>query len=244
MQPMNGAMFVPLDDWPLLIPMALGVLVAVVASIRLLIQAFRVHVGWGLAVFFIPLLGPFAFLAAHFRKALWPLVLFLFACLLIAAPAGYMALKGKEIARDAVVQTVPARDNASTSDDGPEQRIALTGAKREDYAQLKANKNFAVVQWSNADVTDADTELLHGMGKLRELDLNGTAITDDALHVLEDMPKLEILRVARTAITEAGFKEHIEPIETLMELDVRGTKVPAKLAREWKAAKPGRKLLI
>lgn len=243
MQPIDGAMPAQLDDWPLLIPMVIGALLSFAAWVWLLVRAFGAGVGWGLAVFFIPVFGHLVFFFAHFKKAIWPTLLMLLASGLVAAPVAFMAIKGTEISKDAVIQSVPAKSNAA-GDDGPELRLTLTGAKREDYAQLKTNKNFAVIQWANKDVSDEDADLLHGMVKLRELDLNDTLVTDEALHVLEDMPKLEILRLARTKITEAGFKEHVEPIETLMELDLRGTKVPAKLARDWKAAKPGRKLAI
>jgi len=244
MQPIDGALPANIDDLPLLIPMGIGLLLGAIASIWLLVRAFGAGIGWGLAVLLVPVFGHVVFFFAHFKKAIWPTLLMLLGMCLIAAPAVFLFLKGKEVSKDAVIQSVPAKTNAAPGADEPELRLTLTAAKREDYAQLKSNKSFAVIQWANKDVTDDDSELLHGMVKLRELDLNDTAITDEALHVLEDMPKLEILRLARTKITEAGFKEHIEPMDTLMELDLRGTKVPAKSARDWKAAKPGRKLAI
>jgi hypothetical protein len=231
--------------------MIVGGLLTLVGSLWLLVRAFGVHWGWGLAVFFLPVLGPILFLFTHFRKAILPLVVCMVGYALLVAPIAFVALKGTEIATDAVIQTVPAGSRETISEDGPpadapgvELRLTLTGAKREEYDKLTASSAFTVIQWANADVTDEDLKRLRGQTALRELDLNGTKITDDGLVVLQPMTSLVILRLARTKITEAGFQAQIAPLPNLMELDLRGTQVPASVGRAWKAAKPGRKLAI
>ncbi len=125
----------------------------------------------------------------------------------------------------------------------PAKVLTLTGSKRTAYAKLKESKAWTAIRWANADVTDDDLEVLHGLTELLELDLSDTQVTDEGLHALEDSDKLAVLKLARTAVTEEGFREHVLPIESLTTLDIRGTKIPKKSGREWKAAAPGRTLL-
>lgn len=232
------------EDQILLIPIALGALLTFAGSVWLVVRAFQVHVAWGLAALFGCGLGQLVFLFAHFKRAAPPTLLALAGVTIMAVPVGIVGLRGAKIQDTAQTQEV-GRGGPGAADETEvkEQRITLTGAKREEYAKLKLSRTWAVVQWANKDVTDADVELLHGCTLVRELDLSDTQVTDEGLHVLEDFEKLERLVLARTGVTEAGFKEHIEPIVTLMELDLRGTKVPGKLARDWQAKVPGRKLL-
>jgi hypothetical protein len=81
------------------------------------------------------------------------------------------------------------------------------------------------------------------MTRLRELDLNDTKITDAGLAKLAKIGTLEALRLKNTAITDEGFREHLLPLAGLRELDLRGTKVTGATAREWRAAKPDRRVL-
>ena len=81
------------------------------------------------------------------------------------------------------------------------------------------------------------------MNQLRELDLSDTKVTDEGLAVLAELPHLEELRLARTAITDAGFQKHLSGKTSLRKLDLTGTKVKGKTKREWKKAKEGREYL-
>jgi hypothetical protein len=81
------------------------------------------------------------------------------------------------------------------------------------------------------------------MTRLRELDLSGTQVTDKGLAVLEGLPNLQELRLRNTRITDAGFQEHLAPMESLQKLDIRGTGVSAETARAWREARDGRRVL-
>jgi hypothetical protein len=245
MQPQAGLPFqFQAEDTILLIPMAIGLLLTFIGGIWLLVRGFQEHVLWGLALLFIPCSG-IIFLFAHFKKAIVPTLLSILGGVFIAAPIGIMSTRVVKVQDtvDTREVTSKARDPRGETIEVKEEAITLTGAKREDYGKLGKSKNWAIVQWANKDVTDDDIELLHGCKLVRSIDLSDTQISDEGLHVLDDFEKLEILKLARTKISEAAFVEHIQPIETLMELDLRGTKVPEKILKEWKAAKMGRKYL-
>jgi hypothetical protein len=61
------------------------------------------------------------------------------------------------------------------------------------------------------------------------------------LLVLKELPELKTLRLSKTKITDEGFREYLEPLDGLRELDLRGTQVKSATVRAWKAAKEGRK---
>lgn len=225
----------------LLIPMGIGALLMAIGHVWLAVRAFGVSTFQGVMTLLIPGASILFFLV-HSRRVLSPVLLGLFGAVLYGGPIVYTINKPPKVQDTIAVQQKTVTDQV-TGEKSVEESVTLTGAKREEYAKLKTSKNWSVIQWANKDVTDKDTEMLHGMEKVRELDLSDTDITDEALHVLEDMPKLTVLKLARTKITEAAFNEHIKPIESLMELDVRGTKIPGKLIRDWKAAKDGRKAI-
>ncbi|WP_182830400.1 hypothetical protein [Tautonia rosea] len=96
---------------------------------------------------------------------------------------------------------------------------------------------------ANPDVTDEVVAGIDGMDNLRELDLNDSAVTDEALATIAARPALEALRMARTQITDAGFREHLADKESIDNLDVRGTAVSPETLTAWVAAKPGRRAL-
>ena len=240
----------------LFVVFGLGALLSIVATIWFLIVGFQEHILWGLGMLVCGFTH-FAFLIVHFKKAWMPMLLSLFAAGVMLVPTVIIAVKLGEAqaladakahpdghaapapARQLDPFEVPAPDEAPT----PTKSITLTGLEREDYAKLARSKKWTAIQWANPDVTDDDLEVLHGMAELRELDLSGTQVTDEGLHAIEGCEKLEVLKLARTGVTEAGFREHVLPIETLTTLDIRGSKVPKKVGREWKAAAPGRTLL-
>jgi hypothetical protein len=81
------------------------------------------------------------------------------------------------------------------------------------------------------------------MDRLRELDLNDTQVTDQGLTFVAGLPRLEELRLARTKISDEGFRQYLEAKGSLIKLDLTGTKVKGKSKREWKKSKPGRDYL-
>jgi hypothetical protein len=217
---------------------AAGLLIAAIGGLWLLVRGFRQSIWWGLALLLIPL-TPLVFLVVHFRKAIGPFLVMILGGLVGGVPVMLNIIQGEQIVTEAKVETKPGTGAAAE-----EIRVTLTGARREEYAKLSANnRDAAVVQWANPDVTDDDIKQLDGMAKLRELDLNGTQLTDVGLKTVAGLPGLKALRVARTKITDAGFKELLLNLETLDELDLTGTTVTAATAREWKNKKPGRKLV-
>ena len=206
---------------------ALGALVGVIGFVWLVVRAFRQGVGWGLAVLLIPPVGVL-FACFHFRKAVGPVCLFLLGGLLIGAPYAVSYYERNFVPLQPYEQLV----------DG-ELRITLTGLTNFEYATLKQKPQTVVLQMANPDVDDETLEHLKGMDYLRELDLNGTCITDKGLAIVTALPNLQTLRVARTKITDDGFRTHIFASESLVRLDLTSTEVKGKTKREWKKKKSG-----
>jgi hypothetical protein len=235
------------DDLFLLIPMIIGLALWSIAGLWILIQAFVTHWGWGLGMMFGSIFAWPAYLVMHFKKAIWPTVLAIVGITLIAVPAIMFATKIAKIQDTADSRNVTT---TRTEEDGTKTEVTnkvltLTGSKREEYAKLKQATDWTIIQWANKDVTDEDVENLHGMKGLVELDLSNSQITAESLHVLEDFPKLQVLKLARTAIQfdDEVFAEHIANIKTLKDLDVRGSRISKAKLDEWKAKVPGRKYL-
>jgi hypothetical protein len=205
---------------------AAGALVGVTALIWLVVCAFRQKVWWGFAVLLFPPAG-LLFACYHFRKAVVPVCLFVLAGLLIGAPYAASYYERHFIPLQPYEQVV----------DG-ELRITLTGLTNFDYATLKKKPQTVVLQMANPDVDDETLENLKGMEHLRELDLNGTKITDKGLAIVTTLPNLQTLRIARTKVTDDGFRQHVFANETLVRLDLTTTEVKGKTKREWKKHKP------
>jgi hypothetical protein len=242
----NKVDFVP-DDVFLLIPMLIGLALLSIASLWMLIQAFVTHWGWGLGMFFAGLFTWPVYLIMHFKKAILPTLLAVVGVILIAGPMVYVATKVKKIqdTADSRVITVTKDDDAGRRVEFKTTMLTLTGAKRDEYTKLKSSKDWDTVLWANADVTDEDLEMLHGMTKIRVLDLSDAKITVEGLHVLEDLEALEDLKLARIGVvlTDKDFSEHLAGFEKLKALDVRGSMISKKALDEWKAKKDGRKYL-
>jgi Leucine Rich repeats (2 copies) len=225
-------------DWALFevyaVPILLtGAAIVAVGYLWLLVRAFRRHVLWGLACL-LPPVG-LLYLLFNLRRMKGPAVVLLLGGLITAAPfaVNYYAL-----------HFIDLGPRAKTVDG--ELHLTLTGwdLPASEYPLVLAyRKDAVVVQMANPDVTDATLEYLSKMENLRELDLNDTQVTDAGLAVIAKLPSLKSLRLARTKITDAGFRQHLLPLEGLTELDLTRTPVKGPTAREWKAAKPGRKIL-
>jgi Leucine-rich repeat (LRR) protein len=114
------------------------------------------------------------------------------------------------------------------------RHVTLTGWDKKDYSFLTTKPDIVVLQMANADVNDGTLEFLRSMKELEELDLNDSGITDEGLKTLAALPALKILRIARTQVTESGFRESLLPKETLTNLDLTGLKLTGKTKREWK----------
>jgi len=198
-----------------------GLVLVLIAWGGLLLRAFQTHWAWGTFVLFV--LGIPFFVVRHFAVARRPTLLFVLGLAVVAGTYGlnYYVTHFVDLGpREKIVEG--------------ERHITLTGWDGTDYGILQAKSDTIVLQMANPDVTDQTLELLTGMSKLRELDLNDTGITDGGLKTLASLPTLQILRLRKTAITDQGFKDHLADRDNLLELDVRETDVAGKTMREWK----------
>lgn len=126
---------------------------------------------------------------------------------------------------------------------GEERHLTLTGWKRSDYQSIAPAIDTVVLQMANPDVKDSTLKYIADFKSLREIDLNNTQITDASLELFTKFPRLRDLRLANTKITDEGFRQHLMGKDSLMNLELTGTKVTAETIEEWKAAKPNRKTL-
>jgi Leucine Rich repeat len=206
---------------------AAGAIIIAAGVLGLIITAFRTHALWGFATLFV--IGAPFFILLRWSRARRPVAIMLFGGIVAVAPyvVNYVQQHFIDLGeRDKIVEG--------------ERHLTLTGWDKKDYSVLLTRPDTVVLQMANGDVADATLEFLKPMTKLRELDLNDTHVTDAGLSKIKDKP-LVILRLRNTAITDAGFREQIFALESLTELDLRGTAVAPATFREWKAAKPGRR---
>jgi len=203
-----------------------GLIVIFAGGIGLIIAAFRTHAAWGFLTLFGG--GPF-FILFRWAQARRPVLIMLVGAAMIATPYAVNFVQQHLLdlgERDKLVEG--------------ERHLTLTGWDKKDYSVLTLRPDTVVLQMANADVTDATLDFLKPMSKLRELDLNDTKVTDAGLAAIKEKP-LEVLRLRNTAITDAGFRSQLAGLESLRELDLRGTKVAPATFREWKSAKSGRR---
>lgn len=172
-----------------------------------------------------------AFKTGFIKKALLPVLV----VLLGAVIALFVPAKGLFFPKP--IQTTGVTEKKTDAQGNVEERLTLTGAKRDEYAKLKAAK-YAVVQWANADVTDDDAAALVEQSELRELDLSNSQVSDATLEKLAKMPKLTKLFASKTKMTADGVKKHVldNPDSKLTEIDFRNLTPPVKGAdlRAWK----------
>jgi hypothetical protein len=220
-----------LTEQHLMLVVAAGAGLTAVGVLWLLVTAFRTHFLWGLGVLLVfPVLGVLYVLSYPARGGR-PLALTLLGLQVAAVPYAinyYHQLYPDLSERDRIV-------------DG-ERHLTLTGWDRTDYSVIAQKPDTVLLHMANPDVTDATLEHLKGLTHLRELDLNDTQVTDAGLAVLKGLP-LTALHLKGTKVTDEGFRTHLMGLESLMDLDVRGTEVKSSTVREWKAAKPDRKAL-
>ncbi len=208
-----------------------GLVVGVVGYFWLVIAAFQVSKLWGFGVLLLPPLA-LVFVPTHFRKSVAPLVVLLISSVLLGAPyaVNYYIEHFADLGpREKIVNG--------------ELHITLTGWHGAEYSFLEKKRTAVVLQMANPDVTNETLNYLRGMEQLRELDLNDTQVTDEGLSVVAGLPRLEELRLARTRISDEGFRKFLSAKESLLKLDLTGTKVKGKSKREWKKAKAGRDYL-
>ncbi len=160
-----------------------------------------------------------------------PVLLFVVALVLVALPFAVNVFAPRLVDQGARERVVEG-----------ESHVTLTDSSQKDYSVLRDKPQTVVLQMANPDVNDATLENLKGMTQLRELDLSNSGVTDAGLAALEGLP-LERLRLARTKVTDAGFKDYLARIDTLLMLDLSGTAVSAETIDAWKKSKPGRKAL-
>lgn len=118
-----------------------------------------------------------------------------------------------------------------------EVHLTLTDSNIKGYDILDKEPDTVVLQMANSDVSDDTLKRLAGMKKLRELDINFTAVTDVGLEYLKaNRATLQQLRLAKTKITDEGFQAFLEAMPALQQIDVTGTPVKGSTLRKWKNA--------
>jgi hypothetical protein len=207
-----------------------GAALVLVGFVMLLGAAFRQHLAWGLGSLLV--LPALLFVFRHFRKAIWPVLVMLLGVAVSVAPFVINRLHLFAAVEKPIEKTVEG-----------ELQLTVTDLPGFDYATLRDKPNLEVLQMANEDVTDQTLEHLKGLKQLYKLDLSNTRITNDGLQALRELPKLKVLYLNGTKITDEGVRQHIFPIETLMELSVMRTAVTKKTRDEWRAGKEGRKVV-
>jgi len=163
------------------------------------------------------------------RKAIWPMLLVTLGTTILVGPwvLSYTGWLKDTRPRERIV--------------GGETVLTVTGTEF-DYAALKNRGDLDILQMANKDVTDRTLEYLSHCKNLHTLDLNNTGITDAGLRAVSMLPIRKLL-LTNTAVTDQGVRQYLTPMDSLMELDLLGTKVSKEAGKEWKTAKPKRMLL-
>ncbi len=206
-----------------------GILLTVIGLIWLLVTAFHRSVKRGIAVALIPILAPWHVVNA-WPRTIGPALLLVAGLGATAFPLAYTRWKPIDLGKR--VRMV----------DG-EKHLTLTGWDRPDYAVLAEHPDCVVLQMANPDVDDATLQAVAKLESLRELDLDGTAITDAGLALLRELPRLERLRISRTTVTDAGFRDSLATIPSLRQLWCPETGILKSSLTDWKAAGEGRRFV-
>lgn len=206
-----------------------GLVTVALGLLGFVLVGFRRRVWWGLGMIAMPP-AILVFLWKYPRQSLAPLILVLV--------GGVMTL-GPPLAEMLIPIDLGPRERMV---DG-ELHVTLTGWDRDDYRVVRSKPGLVVLQMANPDVDDRTLELLRGMDRLRELDLNDAKVTDAGLTILATLPALESLKLRGTLITDEGFKKHLAGLPKLRQIDLRGTQVSAETVNGWKAEQTGRRAL-
>ena len=76
----------------------------------------------------------------------------------------------------------------------------------------------------NTRIDDRGVAQLTGLSNLSELDLSGTAVTDECVESLLSFPRLQALQLSWTSFSDRGL-ERLAAHESLSHLDLKGTRV-------------------
>ncbi len=175
---------------------------------------------------------PFAYFSGlrHWKTGRWPLAVFVLGIVSAGFPPIYSRLTPVDLGpRERIVNG--------------ELHVTLTGWDKTDYSILTRKPEIVVLQMANSDVNDTTIGYLKNMKKLRDLDLNHTAVTDACLPVLASLPALEGVKLSQTKVTDEGFSKSLMQSASLKNLDLRGTQVSKDVGHEWRDAKPGRRVM-
>jgi hypothetical protein len=204
-----------------------GILAAVVGALWLLATAYRTSFRRGLAVTLIPILAPWHVFKAWPRTR-WPALLLTVGILAAVFPLAFTRLAPIDLGER--VRIVEG-----------EKHVTLTGWDRKDYAAIAQHPDAIVLQMANGDVNDDTLRYVAKLQGLKELDLDGTAITDAGLKSLAPLAKLERLRISRTKVSDVGFRESIAPLPALKQLWCPDTEISKAALVEWKQNGEGRR---
>jgi len=194
--------------WLLLI----GIVVVLIASLWLLIAAFRTRVWWGLLCLIPPLF--LLFVIFRWRRARWPFGTALVGLLLMCAASGIVWYSASRL--------VPYDKIVKEEVDGKEvegRHLTLTGWGEKSYSGLLAKSDTVVLQMANPDVTDDTLVYVLPMQRLYEIDLNDTQITDRSLDMLKNLPHLKRLHLRGTKVTDEGLRKYLAQNTTLNRLE-------------------------
>ncbi len=209
--------------------LGVGAALVLIAYVWFLIRAFRTDPIWGWCMFVPLTILPFSLF--RLRQARGPLGLLLLGGVVISFAMVYSKLEQR-------FRTFGERERIVEG----ERHITLTGWDKSDYSLLVERSDVVVLQMANPDVTNETLQYLQGLEQLRELDLENTSITDEGLAILAKLPALESLRLSNTKITDEGFRKYLLEKESLLNLDLTGTKgVLSKTLREWRKLREGRR---
>lgn len=131
---------------------------------------------------------------------------------------------------------VTAMQELTTLGLGPEQ---FTEEAAEHLRQLP---NLVHLSFRETDVTDNEVERAASFKNLKTLVLSdstpgGTAVTDDGLAFVAQLPQLQVLELRGTQITDAGL-EHLVGMKSLEKVDLNNTKVSAQGVAKLRRALP------
>jgi len=216
-----------MSDFALELVLYGGIATIAVGLLWLLATAYRTSLRRGLAVTLVPPLALWQ-IGKAWPRTRWPALLLAAGISAAVFPLAYTRLRPIDLGER--VRII----------DG-EKHVTLTGWDRKDYGAIRQHPDTVVLQMANADVNDDTLRTVATLESLRELDLDGTAITDAGLKPLARLTKLERLRIARTAITDAGFRESIATLPALKQLWCPDTDITKAALMEWKEQGEGRR---